>query len=116
WLGEWSDPVLVGLPAAAGCPVVDRPTMAWLREAEGGVVGLATSASGEAGWWTLPEPPPATPMGGMLVWGPRNLVVADGLVAYDPVDERWLRLPPLPDGARTGVSAAWVEGRLYVWG
>jgi hypothetical protein len=52
----------------------------------------------------------------MLIWGPRNLVVADGLVAYDPVDERWLRLPSLPDGNRTGVSAAWVDGRLYVWG
>ncbi len=28
WLGSWSDPVRVGLPAAQGCPAVDLPWMA----------------------------------------------------------------------------------------
>lgn len=115
WLGEWSDPVSVGLPVSAGCPAVDLPTMAWLRADGGSMVALSTVGA-EQGWRTMAPPPADVTPGGMMVWAPRYLVVADALVAYDTVDETWLRLPPLPDGPRTGVSAGWDHGRLYVWG
>jgi hypothetical protein len=52
----------------------------------------------------------------MLLWAPGRLIVADALLAYDLGTDRWSRLSDLPDGPRTGVSAAWTGGRLYVWG
>jgi hypothetical protein len=116
WLGSWSDPVSIGLPAAPGCPAVDLPTMAWMREGDGSVVALATSDQGGPGWWALPQPPIGTTTSGELVWSPSDLIVADALLAYDTAARRWLRIPALPDGPRTGVSAGWEDGRLYLWG
>jgi len=115
WDGpEWTPPVSVPLPATGGvCPAIDQPAFAWIR--------LATDDDGAThpvgliardGWRLTAEPPQEAVTDGMLVWGPRHLVVADALLAYDTVTERWLRLPPLPGGPRTGVSAAWGHGKL----
>lgn len=117
WPGEWSDPERVPLPATSGCPALEVSAFAWLRAGvDGTPIGLLVSDLERTGWQSIGAPPEGTPTGGALVMGPRHLVVADALLAYDSVAERWLRLPPLPDGARAGVSAAWAFGQLYLWG
>ena len=117
WPGEWSDPERVPLPATNGCPALEVSAFAWLRSgADGTPVGLFTSDLERTDWQSIGAPPDGTPTGGSLVLGPRHLVVADALLAYDTATETWLSLPPLPDGPRTGVSAAWAYGQLYLWG
>lgn len=112
-LDGWSDPVAVRLPATGGtCPALDRGS-AWIRtDGTTTPVGLVR----RDGWRLTAEPPRAALRGGMLVTSPTRLILADALLAYDITAERWLRLPPLPGGARTGVSALWAYGRLHVWG
>ena len=117
WPGEWSDPVRIPLPADGSCPAIDLPSFGWIGVgADGQPAALITDAWGGDEWQALPTPPRAAATGGMLVWGPGHLIAADGLVAWDIARQRWVRLPPLPGGPRTGVSAAWFDGRLYVWG
>ncbi len=114
--GDWTDPFRIDLPASTGCPALDIPTYGWIRaDADGTPVGLLTPDGGGR-WRALATPPERAVTGGMLVWGPSHLVVADALLAYDLVRERWLRLPEPPDGPRTGVSASWFDGKLYLWG
>jgi len=113
-IGDWTDPFRIDLPASAGCPALDLPSFGWIRASTDATpVGLV---DGDGGWRALAPPPAGAITGGMLVWGPRHLVVADALLAYDMAAERWLRLPEPPDGARTGVSASWFDGKLYLWG
>jgi N-acetylneuraminic acid mutarotase len=40
---------------------------------------------------------------------------ADALEVYDPLANRWTRLPSMPTG-RSGIGAAVVNGELYVFG
>ena len=116
WPGEWSDPERVPLPASPGCPALDIPSFGWVRAgADDAPVGLIASER-DGDWRQMATPPDEALTDGMLVWSPRHLIVADALLAFDTVTERWLRLPPLPDGPRTGISAAWGYGNLYVWG
>ena len=117
WPGEWSDPERVPLPATNGCPALEVSAFGWLRSgADGTPVGLFTSDLERTEWQSIGAPPEGTPTGGPLVFGPRHLVVADALLAYDTATETWMSLPPLPDGPRTGGSAAWAYGQLYLWG
>lgn len=39
-----------------------------------------------------------------------------GGLAYDPVRDRWRRLPPPPFPIRAGATAVWAGGSLVVWG
>src|SRR5207253_9627282 len=52
------------------------------------------------------------------VWNGSSVLVTTGsrnVVAYDPVKDRWLKLPRLPVG-RVGQVAVWDGARLLVWG
>jgi hypothetical protein len=117
WPGEWTEPFRIGLPATDGCPAMDLPANGWVRAgADGSPISLVQGWGKGDGWRALAPAPAEAVTDGMLVWGPRHLVVADALLAYDMVAERWLWLPEPPGGPRTGVSAAWFDGRLYLWG
>jgi len=116
-LKGWSQPRRVPLPAGAGCPAVDQPWLGWIRTAaDGSPIGLIAPAFRVGPWRYTSTPPADAVTDGMVVWGPGHLIVADALLAYSTGSDRWLRLPALPDGPRTGVSAAWANGNLYVWG
>jgi hypothetical protein len=115
--GAWGEPFRIALPASDGCAAMDLPAFAWVRAgADGSPVSLVQGWGDVGGWQALAPAPAEAVTDGMLVWAPRHLIVADALLAYDMVTDRWLRLPDLPGGPRTGVSAAWFDGRLYVWG
>lgn len=115
-LDGWTRARSVPLPSSGACPAIDKPWIGWVRaDASGAPVGLLVKAGG-GGWRSTATPPAEALTDGMLLWSPGRLIVADALLAYDLGTDRWLRLPDLPDGPRTGVSAAWTRGRLYVWG
>ncbi len=116
WPGKWSKPVAIPLPATAGCPAVSTTRDAWVRATPDGTVGAWLARVATGGFRTLTVPPAGTSTGGMLVWSPSRLIVADALIAYDIPSKRWTSMPALPDGPRTGVSAAWSDGKLYLWG
>ena len=117
WPGEWSEPVAIPLPVAGSCPGIGRPWTGWIRTSlEGTPVGLMVDATGGHAWRSLPEPPAAAAQGGMVIRAPGHLIAADSLLAWAVADARWVALPPLPDGPRTDVAAAWSHGRLHVWG
>jgi len=112
-LDGWTDPVVLPLPAAGGtCPTLDQGEPGWIREAATGTVGLTL----DDGWGFTATPPVPAAGAGMLVQSPTRLILADALVAWDGAMGRWLRLPALPGGPRTGVSAMWAYGSLVVWG
>ena len=117
WPGTWSKPVTVPLPATAGCPAISLAQLGWVRTgAHGDVAAYLTKSSGTGAFRTTAAAPAGTATGGTLVWSPSRLIVADTLLAYDTVSRQWTALPALPDGPRTGVSAAWSDGGLYLWG
>lgn len=115
-LDGWARPRSVPLPATGACPAIDLPWLGWIRaDAEGDPVGLIARAHG-GGWSETTTPPREALTEGVLLWAPGRLIVADALLAYRVSMGRWSQLPALPDGPRTGVSAAWMGGRLYLWG
>ncbi len=117
WPGSWGRPVTIPLPATAGCPAISLAQLGWVRaDPDGSVVAYLTKASGPGAYKPTAAAPAGTTTGGMLAWSPSRLIVADALLAYDTVAKRWTALPALPDGPRTGVSAAWSGGKLYLWG
>lgn len=117
WPGHWSDPVSVPLPLTDGCPALGTTRDAWIRTAADGTTQGWVTTVNEGGRFRAIIPPPAgTSTGGMLVWASGRLIVADDLLGYETDAKRWTILPGLPDGPRTGVSAAWGNGHLYVWG
>ncbi|MFN8621175.1 MAG: kelch repeat-containing protein [Chloroflexota bacterium] len=79
-------------------------------------VGIRNAPGSGSFFQRMAEPPAETATGGMLVRTPTSVIAADPLLAYDLDQDQWFRLPPLPDGPRTGVSATWADGRLWLWG
>ena len=117
WPGTWSKPVTVSLPAASGCPAIGQSRLGWVRTGtDGDVRAYLTKSSGGGTFRRTGPAPAATAAGGMLVWSPSRLIIADDLLAYDTVGKRWTSLPILPDGPRMAVSAGWSGGKLYLWG
>ena len=117
WPGSWSKPVEIALPATDGCPAIGSPRLGWVRTGtDGSVVAYLTKSSGTGSFRPTVAAPTGTTTGGVLVWSPSRLIVADALLAYDTVSKQWTALPALPDGPRTGVSTAWSGGQLYLWG
>lgn len=117
WPGTWSKPVTIPLPGTAGCPATSPEQLAWVRTgSDGNVAAYLARSSGKGELRTTTAAPAGTPTGGMIVWSPSRLIVADALLAYDTSSKAWTQLPALPDGPRTGVSAAWSDGSLYLWG
>jgi N-acetylneuraminic acid mutarotase len=75
---------------------------------------------------TSPLPPLATPTSAwtgrvMLIWGAPEIQpdparpFAEG-AAYDPVGNRWTRLPRAPSAPGQGQAAVWAGTRMVVWG
>jgi hypothetical protein len=127
WPKGWGP--LLRLPVVAGDgsdPVFDDERVAWFRTAVAPVPGThETGAYGVIGdpldpgapWRMTPTPPAGVVDDPGLLWSPRQLVSPATMTAFDPVAWRWQTLPPLPDGSfRSGASAAWASGRLYLWG
>ena len=80
----------------------------WRRIADSPLSGRTGSASA----WTGTE---------LLIWGgdafdgTTGMYVADG-ASYDPVGERWRRLPDAPIGGRVGAFGVWTGTAFLVWG
>lgn len=128
--GEWTQLGQVPLPSGlGGGPVTGRATerklTAWLRSSEATYPG--TDVSGPYGMilrtdrpdkpWRLTAPAPEEAIGDpSLVLSPTHLISAQGMVAYDLLGERWMRLPPLWSGPPVGATAWWSDGKLWVFG
>jgi Kelch motif len=80
------------------------------------------------GRWTKGSPPPRLLEGATAVWTGEKLLVwggeydprmeshpRDGLT-YDPMANRWRRIPPAPIRGRTGHVAVWTGTDMLVWG
>ena len=114
--GEWTQLGRVPLPAGAGGgPVTGRATerdlTAWVRSTDMAYPGtdlsgdygtiMRTDRPGQPWQLTAPAPPQAID-DPSLVLSPTHLVSAQGMVAYDLMAERWMRLPPRGSSARFG--------------
>jgi hypothetical protein len=81
-----------------------------------------------AGRWTEASSPPRLLEGAtavwtgeeLLLWGgeydPRTEAHPRGGLAYDPVADRWRRIPPAPIRGRTSHVAVWTGTEMLVWG
>jgi hypothetical protein len=67
-------------------------------------------------WRTTTPSPVSFDAGSSLVVSPRHVIEPEQLIAWDPTAVRWLRIRPPDGGPRTGVSAAWLQGGLLLWG
>ncbi len=135
--GDWTQLGQVPLPAGVGGrPVTGRATerdlTMWARSTDAAYPG--TDLSGPYGVimrtnrpgrpWQLTAPAPEEAVGDpSLVLSPTHLISAQGMVAYDLMAERWLRLPsraPSASSARfgspEGATAWWSDRRLWVFG
>jgi len=132
--GEWTQLGRVPLPAGpGGGPVSGRATerelTAWVRSTD--MVYPTTDISGDYGTimrtgrpdapWRLTAPAPEGAVDDRsLVLSPTHLISVQGMVAYDLMAERWVRLTPRggPErfGPPEGATAWWNDGKLWVFG
>lgn len=76
---------------------------------------------GESGTWrSIAKAPRPYSEGDFGGWTGQQLVVFDAEAnsgqAYDPGDDAWRVLPPMPIGVRTGAAEFAGGGRFFVWG
>jgi N-acetylneuraminic acid mutarotase len=80
--------------------------------------------------WRRITPPPSAREGAIAVWDGRELLLVGGTIparagqpplvatvgfAYNPLSNRWRRLPPMESG-RVGAAAVWTGEQLLIWG
>ena len=132
--GAWTQLGRVPVPSDAGGPVTaqatERDLTAWVGASDeaypgtdvSGAYGLLMTTDHPAKPWRLTAPAPEAAVGDpSLVLSPTHLISAQGMVAYDLMGERWLRLPPrrYSDprfGPLEGMTAWWTDGKLWVFG
>jgi hypothetical protein len=133
-VGEWTQFGRVPLPSTnGGGPVsawaTERDLTAWVRTTDqpfpgtdlSGAYGLLMRTGRPDQPWRLTAPAPEPVLGDRsLVLSPAHLISVQGMVAYDLMRERWLRLPKRGGSSRfgppVGATAWWNDGRLWVFG
>jgi hypothetical protein len=132
--GDWTQLGQVPLPAGVGGGPVsryatERQLTAWIRRSAvpypgtdfTGPYGLLLRNDRPRQPWHLTAPPPEAAVDDpSLVLSPSHLISAQGMVAYDLMADRWMRLPRRGPSARfsppEGATAWWNDGRLWVFG
>lgn len=133
--GDWIQLGQVPLPfAVGGGPASGRATerdlTAWVRSTDQPYPG--TDLTGDYGLlmrmdrpdqsWQLTAPAPEAVVDDpSLVLSPTHLISVQGMVAYDVIAGRWVRLPKRGNGSARfgppdGATAWWNDGRLWVFG
>ena len=126
--GAWSQLARVPLPPGAGGPVtgkaIERTLTAWIGSSDttypstdvSGPYGLIMRTAHPDEPWRLTAPAPEAAVGDPSpVLSPTHLISAQGMLAYDLMAERWLRLPSGGTGPE-GATSWWSDGKLWVFG
>lgn len=113
--GAWASPLWTGHEVLFVTP--GRQRLDAIPEDEGVVVRNAAYVPSQDCWWLSDTvaPPNSAHFRGAWGGGLALFTGRDGM-AYDPDQDRWVRMPPFEGAVREEAPSVWAGDRLFVWG